>query len=180
LPIRFFFAVIPDLETRQRIAAAAQALDLEPPSRPVPPENYHMTLAFVGEAPESQAAALRRIGGSQRVRRFDVRFDAYEYWQNSGVVVAAAREFPAELEQWWQQLHADLAQHHLALNPNPTRLRPHVTIARKVMQAPVLQAMSAVVWKMQSFSLLHSNSGAPQPIYTVVDTWPLLDETATP
>ncbi len=139
-----------------------------------------MTLAFVGEAPESQAATLRRIGGSQRVHRFAVQFDACEYWAKSLVVVAAAREFPAELKHWWQQLHADLAQHHLAPDPNPTDLRPHVTIARKVMQAPVLQAMSAVVWKMQSFSLLHSNTAAPQPIYTVVDTWPLLDEIAAP
>jgi len=139
-----------------------------------------MTLAFVGEAPESQAAALRRIGGSQRVRRFAVQFDAFEYWEKSLVVVAAAPEFPAELTHWWQQLHADLAQHHLALEPGPTRLRPHVTIARKVMQAPVLQAMSAVVWTMRSLSLLHSNTAAPQPIYTVLDTWPLLDETAAP
>ncbi len=139
-----------------------------------------MTLAFVGEAPESQAAALRRIGGSQRMRRFAVQFDVFEYWEKSLVVVAAAREFPPELKHWWLQLHADLAQHHLALDPSPTRLRPHVAIARKVMQAPVLQAMSAVVWKMQSFSLLHPNTGAPQPIYTVVDTWLLLDETAAP
>ncbi len=178
--MRFFFAVIPDVETRRRIAAAAQALKLKPPSRPVPPENYHMTLAFVGEAPVSQAAELRQIGGSQRVRRVAVRFDAYEYWEKSAVVVAAAREFPAMLEQWWQQLHADLAQHHLAFNPNPAHLRPHVTIARKVTQAPVLQAMSAVVWKMRSFSLLQSNTAAAQPIYTVLDTWRLLDETAAP
>jgi len=139
-----------------------------------------MTLAFVGEAPVSQAAELRQIGGSQRVRRFAVQLDTYEYWERSEVVVASAGEFPAVLEQWWHQLHANLAQHHLALNPNPMRLRPHVTIARKVTQAPVLQAMSAVVWKMRSFSLLQSNTAVATPIYTVVDTWPLLDETAVP
>ena len=139
-----------------------------------------MTLAFVGEAPASQAAGLRQIGASQRVHSFAVRFDAYEYWEKSEVVVAAAREFPAALEQWWRQLHADLAQHHLELNPNSMRLRPHVTIARKVTQAPVLQAMSPVVWKMRAFSLLQSNTAAATPVYTVVDTWPLLDETPAP
>jgi len=158
--------------------AAALALELKPPSRLVPPENYHMTLAFVGEAPLSQVAALRQIGAAQRVRGFAVQFDAYEYWEKAEAVVVAAREFPAALEQWWRQLHADLAQHHPALDP--MRLRPHVTIARKVTQAPVLQAMSAVVWKMRAFSLMQSNTAAAQPIYTVVDTWPLLDDTAVP
>jgi RNA 2',3'-cyclic 3'-phosphodiesterase len=175
--VRLFFAVFPGNETRQRIAAVAHALERVQSPSIVPHENYHMTLAFVGEVPVSQVATLLEIGAAQRVCGFTIRFDAYEYWPKAGVVVAAARDYPVALERLWRQLHADLAQHNLATNPLP--LRPHVTIARKVSQAPVLQAMSAFDWTMQAFSLMHSDTAAAYPVYTVVDTWPLLDEAAT-
>ncbi len=176
--MRLFFAACPDTETRERIAAAADALKLTAASPQVPPENHHMTLAFVGDVPASRVALLLEIGAMQRAHGFSVRFDVYEYWPKAGAIVAAAREFPTSLQRLWRQLHADLAQHHLALNP--PGLRPHITLARKVLQAPVLQAMSAFLWKVQSFSLMHSNTAGAQPIYTVIDTWPLLDEAASP
>src|SRR5580693_8934783 len=50
--VRLFFAALPDMETRRHIASVARALDLAPPSSIVPDENFHMTLAFVGEQSE--------------------------------------------------------------------------------------------------------------------------------
>lgn len=178
--MRLFFGIFPDSETRMQIAAAAQALELDGSPPRVPAENYHMTLAFVGEVPASQVATLREIGGSQRARVLTVRFDAYEYWREARVVVAAAREFPASLARLWQQLRADLAKHKLAPERNPAhsceRLRPHVTIARRVSMSPVLPAMAAFAWPMQTLSLIHSNTAGARSVYTVVDSWPLLDE----
>jgi len=55
-------------------------------------------------------------------------------------------------------------------------LRPHVTLARKVTQAPVPQAMSPIDWRVRSFSLARSDTSGARSVYTVVDTWPLLDE----
>jgi 2'-5' RNA ligase len=77
---------------------------------------------------------------------------------------------PHQLLTLWDQLHKDLA---LKAQPNP---RAHVTLARKVAQAPVLQAMSPVAWSTSSFGLYRSETGGVQSAYTVVDTWPLLDE----
>ena len=176
--MRLFFAVLPPVDVRNGIAAAALRLPLEAGSALVPPENYHMTLAFVGEVPAAQLATVREIGAWQRASGFTVRFDAYEYWPEAAVLVAAAREIPSSLACLWVRLHAGLASYQLALNP--PLLRPHVTIARKVSQAPVLQAMSAFVWRAQTFSLMQSSRSGAQPIYTVLDTWPLLDECAKP
>jgi RNA 2',3'-cyclic 3'-phosphodiesterase len=168
--------MLPDSDTRQCITAAARALKLDPAARPVPSENYHMTLAFVGEVLESQLAPLLKVGRSQRARGFTVRFDTYEYWPKAQAVVAAALDFPAPLERLWRQIHADLAQHnHELKHEHP---RPHVTIARKVPQAPVLQAMSAFDWKVQAFALMQSDTTGARSVYTVVDTWRLLDENA--
>ncbi len=174
--MRFFFAAIPDRDTRRRLASVAHALDLAPPYSIVPHENLHLTLAFVGEQSETILPTLLTIGAAQRTRAFTLRFDAYEYWPGSKVVVAAVRDHPLALGHLWRGLRATLEQHELALAPQP--LRPHVTLARKVSQAPVPQAMSAFDWSVRGFSLMQSTTAAARPIYTVLDTWPLLDEAA--
>jgi 2'-5' RNA ligase len=174
--VRLFFAVLPDAATRERIAAAADALPWVPPARLVPRENFHLTLAFVGAIPASRLPTLIEIGRAQRIERFSLRFDAYEYWPKPEVVVAAARTLPAALEGLWQQLHRELAKHQWALDPK--RLRPHVTLARKVSQAPVFKAMASFDWPVTEFSLMRSDTSGAQSAYTVVDTWSLLDNAA--
>jgi RNA 2',3'-cyclic 3'-phosphodiesterase len=173
-----FYATFPDADTRERIAAVSRMLELQAASRRVTPENYHMTLAFVGEVSASEVTTLREIGRAQRAPGFTVRFDAYRYWPEAKVIVAAAREVPTALQLLWRQLQESLAKHNLARDPK--RLRPHVTIARKVSQAPVLQAMAAFDWKMQALSLMRSDTSGAASRYTVVESWPLLDESATP
>jgi 2'-5' RNA ligase len=68
-----------------------------------------------------------------------------------------------------------------ALQDRPAEppLRAHVTLARKVAQASVPQAMSAIQWHATAFSLVSSDTRGRHAVYTVVDTWPLLDETPT-
>jgi 2'-5' RNA ligase len=174
--VRLFFAAVPDMETRRRVASVARALDLALPSSTVPYENFHMTLAFLGEQSETKLPTLLKIGAAQRTRAFSLRFDAYEYWPVSKAVVAATRDYPIELRQLCRELRVRLEQHELVLAPQP--LRPHVTLARKVSQAPVPQAMSAFDWTVRGFSLMQSTTAAARPIYTVLHTWPLLDEAA--
>ncbi len=140
---------------------------------PVPTQNLHLTIAFVGEVPWERVAELRRIGAGLRVPRCELQFDALEYWPKPEVVVVAAREIPESLANVWQELHARLAASQFALTPK--RLRPHVTLARKVSQAPVLQPITPVAWQADQCCLVRSQGGSTHAIYTVVDTWSLLD-----
>jgi len=172
---RFFFAALPDPEARERIGSAAAALKA---AIPVDPEDYHVTLAFVGEVPERQLAPLRCIGASQQARRFALRLDHYDYWPRPRVLVAAASAVPAELRSLAYALIADLAAKIPALEPAPHELRPHVTLARKVTQAPVLPALRPIAWTPRAFHLMRASAPGATPRYTVVDTWPLLDESA--
>jgi 2'-5' RNA ligase len=173
--MRLFFALWPDVDTRAQIAKAAVALGLAGDARPVPRDNYHMTLAFVGEVTTSQLAVLQQIGRGQRAAGCTIRFDAYDYWPDSQVAVAIAREAPAALTLLWTQLHRDLGA-ALNLKRPHASLRTHITLARKVAQAPVLQAMSPFHWHARSFSLVRSETSGARSVYTVVDTWPLLYE----
>jgi RNA 2',3'-cyclic 3'-phosphodiesterase len=168
--VRLFFALWPDVDAAMDLAGVAANLTLENSVR-VPSRNYHLTLAFVGEVPSSRLAVLQQIGAAQRAPSFSLELNAIEYWCESRVLVAVARQAPAKMLGLWANLHKDLA-----LQCRPP-LRPHVTLARKVTQAPVPQAMSAFAWRATSFSLILSKTGGLASAYTVVDTWPLLDET---
>ena len=180
--MRMFFALWPDADTRACIAGAAAALRLSGGARPVPRENYHVTLAFVGDVAESRLAVLQQVGFAQRAIACRIEFDACQYWPDPRVVVAAARQTPAALLELWAGLHAELARHGPALNSRcpqsapPPPLRAHVTLARKVAQIPVLQAMSPFRWSARTFSLVRSDTSGAHSVYTVVDTWPLLYE----
>jgi RNA 2',3'-cyclic 3'-phosphodiesterase len=176
--MRLFFALWPDADTRERVANAAAALCLTEGARPVPQQNFHLTLAFVGEVTGSQVAVLQQIGRDQRAAGCTMTFDAYEYWPEPQVVATVAREPPTALVELLSRLRQDLLLHQAALKLNRLQpsLRAHVTLARKVAQAPVLQAMSPFEWSARSFSLVRSDTSAAHSIYTVVDTWPLLDE----
>jgi RNA 2',3'-cyclic 3'-phosphodiesterase len=171
--VRLFFALFPDIEARGRLAAAAQALALDNESHRVPSANYHMTLAFIGEVSTS-LAVLKAIGAAQRIPAFTVRLDGYEYWPMSSVVVARVSSCPAALEDLRRGLCADLVRCGVRLDDRP--FRPHVTIARKVPQAPVLQAMSEMTWSAHAFALARSDRAPAGAVYTVVDSWSLLDK----
>jgi 2'-5' RNA ligase len=168
--VRLFFALWPDTDIARQLANTAAELALANPSRLVSPKNYHLTLAFVGEVASPRLAVLQRIGGALRSSRCTIVFDALEYWRKPKVVVAAAAEPPPALLDLSTRLHDALAL-------EPSRLRAHISLARKVTQAPVLQAMSPLQWCATSFSLVRSETSGAESAYTVVDTWPLLDET---
>jgi 2'-5' RNA ligase len=178
--VRLFFALWPDADTSARIARIADALPVTSDARPVARENYHVTLAFIGEVPQSELAVLQQIGSDQHAAGCTIKLDTCEYWPDSQVVVAVARQAPAALLELWTRLHAELALRNEVLHLRPVHppppLRVHVTLARKVAQAPVLQAMSPFSWSARSFSLVRSDAGRAHSVYTVVDTWQLLDE----
>ena len=184
--MRLFFALWPDAGTRASIANAAAAVPVARGARFVPRENYHLTLAFVGEVASSRLALLLQMGHRQRAAGCTIEIDAYDYWPEPQVLLAVARETPAALIALCTQLHGELALHRASLNPGRRRppqltpLRVHVTLARKVAQAPVLPAMSPFRWSARSFSLVRSDTSGAHAVYTVVDTWPLLDETPKP
>jgi 2'-5' RNA ligase len=167
--MRLFFALWPDSVLRERIAGVAAALRLDATALHVPRENYHVTLAFIGEVASSELAALRQLGRSRRAWASEIRFDALEYWKGAQAIVAVARQTP--------QAVSELAKELVRSSSVEPALRLHVTLARKVAQAPVPQAMSPIEWDARSFSLVRSDTSRAHSVYTVVDTWPLLDKT---
>ena len=167
--MRLFFALWPDEDLRGRLAHVAGELKFEGRGRLVSQSNYHLTVAFVGEVPDMKLEVMQQIGRSMSVTGFIIPFVSIEFWVKSQVVVAAAHEVPPGLLELRECLHDAIG---LARSP----FRAHVTLARKVAQAPVQPAMSQIAWRAASFSLIRSDTGGVESAYTVLDTWPLLYE----
>ena len=173
--LRLFFAVLPPVEIRSGIADAALRLPLEAGSAPVPPENYHMTLAFIGEVPAMQLAPCARIGAAQRACAFTVRLDAYEYWPKPRWWRRRAREIPAALARLWERLQAALASHRVG-GQSPAAAAACDDCEEGVASACAASDVCIRLEAARTFSLMQSTrSGARpsrgvQPIYTVVDT----------
>jgi 2'-5' RNA ligase len=174
--VRLFFALWPGEAVRTAVAGAAAAMPLASTARVVPRGNYHLTIAFVGEVPAGSLERARRIGGASRGSAFEIVFDAYEYWPKPEVVVAAARSIPPALQVLWADLHQALAGDGFELRVK--KLRPHVTLAHRVAEAPQLPSLRPFTWPARELCLLRSDTGATRPVYTVVDTWSLLDKPA--
>jgi 2'-5' RNA ligase len=171
---RLFFAFWPDAPVRARLADLAGSLAAGSAARAVPQENLHATIAFVGAVPIALFERVRAIGAAQRAAACSMRFEALEYWPKPEVVVAATRTVDPGLERLWQRLHRDLAGLQLALDAK--RLRPHVTLATHVAQPPPPRTVPPFEWRARDFCLVRSETGGERSVYTVVDTWPLLDE----
>jgi 2'-5' RNA ligase len=171
--VRLFFAAFPGAELRRTISAAVGARGRAPDTRLAPPENYHMTLVFLGEVADSRVEAVRRVGEAQQFGRFPLHFDRWEYWSGSRALVASASHRSEPLLQLRAALAAGLGE--IGATFDDKALHPHITVARKIAQAHVLPALSGFDWMISEFSLVASQRAALASVYTVIDTWPLLD-----
>jgi 2'-5' RNA ligase len=168
--LRLFFALWADAGVAQQFAALSSQFKFEHAGRLVDSKNYHVTVAFVGEVSNSRLETLRKIGWTLQARPFSMRFDALEYWQESRAIVAVVSDTPPALRDLWQGLQSAIGL------KTDMPFRPHVTLARKVAQATVHTAKSAIIWDAGKLSLIRSDTGGVESAYTVVDTWPLLYE----
>lgn len=166
---RLFFALWPGRE--QRDAIAVQLPDMPRAARPVPPENWHVTLAFLGDVAAERRQAYESAAGAVASRPFELALDHFGYFHRSRVLWLGASAPPDRL----RALHADLsvllagAGHE----PDPRPFAVHLTLARKMPPPGELPAVRPVNWGVGDFCLVRSVLGPGGARYDVVRRFPL-------
>ena len=127
--VRAFFALSPDAEVRESLAALGRDVARRCRGRAVSPENAHLTLAFIGDIDKSALPVLQRVGDGVPKSGFDVNFDSLGAWRASGVAWIAPSVLPAPLQRLHAALAKSLAEVGFTLESRP--FRPHVTLARR-------------------------------------------------
>ncbi len=172
---RLFFALWPRDADRVALARAMVPALAGVHGKPVPVENHHLTLAFLGSVPEERLADVRTIGQQVARRmpagtRVDVELDRLEHWRKAEIVVAEAAAPPSAVALS-QALKDALSSAGFAPDLKP--FRAHVTLVRKVSRASPGLRMDSVRWSFDSLALVESKTVPSGSLYSVVDSWPL-------
>jgi len=123
---RLFTALEIPPEIAQSLATLRGGL---PGARWVEPENYHVTLRFIGDVDGAVAHDVASILAGVSRSQFDIRFDGLSSFggRKPRAVVASVAQTPALYEL--QSEHERLMQ-RIGLGPEGRKYTPHVTLAR--------------------------------------------------
>ena len=156
---RLFFAILPDEETRERIAERARHLRASHglTGKAVRPEHFHVTLHHVadsrGAPPAELVEALAERARNVVMPAFRIEFDRAMSFRN-GAVVLAGDDSTIGLHVLQQRL-----SDALEWRPGPARrFNPHLTLLRddhRVAEQPI----EPIAWTAHEIVLVHSLLG---------------------
>ena len=100
-----------------------------PGARWIDPENYHLTLRFIGDVDDDVAQEIEWLLGKVRREDFELRIDGLQSFggRKPRAIVATVAPSPAVMEL--QAEHERLMQ-RVGLDPEGRKYTPHVTLAR--------------------------------------------------
>ena len=169
--MRLFVALELPHSLRQRLAWMAGGL---PGARWVAPENYHVTLRFIGELPRYQAEEIDLALGQLRAPAFPLQMAGIGTTEKGGRVtsvwVGAERSAPLD----HLQAKIETALQRAGLERERRRFVPHVTLAR----LDGVAAFKVAEWvanhnlfrsdtvQVEHFTLFSSLLGKEQAFYT--------------
>lgn len=173
--MRLFIAINFPWEVKEKLTAYSWAIrDASRQARPVDPENFHLTLAFLGELPDEIAAstALSRVAAAP--------FKLYsgkpgKFSRPDGDIRWLALKKSRELSGLQQQIVTALAAVGLPYEKKP--FRPHLTLARNVqgLAEEALPEPPRFIVPVTSIELMHSHRPEGRLTYTPLYSRPLSD-----
>jgi 2'-5' RNA ligase len=167
---RLFFALSCAPEQRRAIAQWRSALQLRH-GRPVPAENFHLTLLFLGDVGLAQIADICSAAAKVRVPGVALRvaLDRLDAWRKSAVLVLASEQTPPQLLRLVYALEQAMLPFGFA--DLPKEFRPHLTLMRDYrLPLPEVAAPPEFVLRAEHFTLFESHKGR----YRALAEWPLL------
>jgi RNA 2',3'-cyclic 3'-phosphodiesterase len=174
---RIFTGLELPAEVIQSLAALRGGL---PGARWIDPENYHLTLRFIGDVDDTVAREVASMLGKVSRPPLELRFDGLSSFggRRPRAVIATLAQTPALMEL--QAEHERLMQ-RVGLEPEGRKFTPHVTLARLrdsssrqvadyLATRPFLEPLPFRVSRFVLFSSRASVGGGP---YVVEAAYPL-------
>jgi 2'-5' RNA ligase len=175
--LRLFFALQPTSVQATDLLARAAPLVTQLQAQPVPPENLHATLCFVGAVAPEKLDALKAAAAGVRCPVAGLCFDAFDYWDKPRILCATAPERRDAAEALARIITAAVVSAGFAPDQKP--FRAHLTLARKIRAAEAAR----IEWpralappldvRCDRFVLMQSRREESGSIYSVVEGWPL-------
>ncbi len=168
---RLFLALWPDEALRQRIAEVAAACRVSG-GRPVPRENWHVTLAFLGSLDGERRGCVERVADAVRVPAFDLWLDRLGFWPRpGGILWLGTSQVPAALVRLATLLGEEMSSRRIEVDRRP--FHAHLTLMRRVERAVRLDPPTPLSWPVADFVLCESVTDPGGARYRVLGRWPL-------
>ena len=164
---RIFFALWPDAETRRALVRATHSAVRRSGGRATPPENLHVTLAFLGPVTEALLERVRRVPPLLSPH-FELIFDRLAFWRGSRALWVSPRLVPHAMVALEANLWERLVE--VGFERERRSYQPHITMARKA--KGVDDGVLAVSWLVSELALVESKPGGQHPVYDTLHVWP--------
>lgn len=164
---RLFFAVWPSPAVRAALVQSVAPLCESANGRLIPPENYHLTLAFLDSVPASKMSAVIAAGHAVDFVPFALTLDCYGIFESPQVLWYGSSAVPDPLARLVANLRSHLTG-VVKLRPE-RRFCPHVSVVRKMAALPQLARPAKLVWQAYDFALVRSEYGPGHALYTVLE-----------
>jgi RNA 2',3'-cyclic 3'-phosphodiesterase len=151
-----------------------------PGARWIDPENYHVTLRFIGDVDDTIAREVASMLGRVRREAFELRVDDLKSFGGRKPRAIVAALGPAQALMELQAEHERLLQ-RVGLEPEGRKFTPHVTLARlresssrQVADYLAVRApFRSPLFKVSRFVLFSSRSSVGGGPYVVEAAYPL-------
>jgi 2'-5' RNA ligase len=151
---RLFFALVPPSGVVQSLWQTQSSLAIA--GKAVPPENFHLTLAFLGHVPCNRIDPLISAADALRCYGFSLELDQLGHFPQAGIVYAGLSSPPQALVGLSKALRQ--ASHRQQASPRVPRYVPHVTLFRgaEVVQPFHRLLEPPILWRIFSYHLMRS------------------------
>ena len=167
---RLFFALWPPLELSRELYSVAGRV-LEGEARRVPPENIHLTLAFLGSVKAPFRHCAEQVAVAIRTGSFTLTLEQIGCWQKPGILWVGPRHTPEPLSRLVRELNAGLAA--CGYVPEERSYAAHLTLARKLRRFNTNLSIDPLVWDVRRFCLVQSHTHAEGTRYEIIRSWEL-------
>ena len=168
---RLFFALWPDEALRHTLYKETRRTVRASGGKPVPVENFHITLAFLGHLDTAGVATAHEAAEAAAGECFDLVLERLGFWADARVVWLSPIGVPQAGSRFATALRQALRARGITVDIRP--FLPHVRLARKVAKPGHLGTVRAIRWPVREFVLVHSVSARHGSVYRVLASWPL-------
>lgn len=165
---RCFFAIWPDEALADALHALGGAAHAVCGGRLMRRDTLHLTLAFLGDIPDSRVADAMRVADTIVVEPLEWTLDRLGYWKHNRIFWAGGAS--PRLTSLADELGSGLRGAGFSLDSRS--FAAHVTLLRdaRCAEAPVLP--QALAWPVREFVLAESRPSREGPRYEILARWP--------
>lgn len=140
--------------------------------REVPPENFHITLLFLGNVSNNAIEMLRHSLCDLMIQPFTIRLDRFGYFAKTKIFWIGPSSVPTPMNDLFKHVRQQAQRcnvRHLT-----KKYVPHATLLRQCEGLSTQPIEQAIDWPINEFHLIESRMEPEGAHYFTVDTFTLM------